>query len=266
MSNWLKSSDQAWWYSPTKEDLERTKPIHNSLKLSGDWVFHTIQWEWDRAGRPTTFVRLHFCNLNCSRCDARYTWRMDTPEYYKEPSDVLIQDLIVRIINAQKSKWLNALCKNITFTWWEPLIQQKKIEQFLQYEGIDDWKIQVETNWTLMPSDYLFERCKFNCSPKLKVSDNDFKRRYSEKVLRKLAEKEDTCFKFVFRTKEDIDETLQMYSHFISPSQIWFMPEGVTKEENTNVFVDTIDYILTTWCNVAIRWQNVMRDWAIRWV
>lgn len=266
MSNWLKSSDQVWWYNPTSEERKNIRPVLWKLKISWDWVFHTIQWEGDLAWRPTTFVRLHFCNLNCSRCDAWYTWRSDTKEYYSEPKNLAIEELLFEIMEAQKQKWLNHICHNITFTGWEPLIQQRLIEQFLTNEiDINERVIQVETNGTLMPTDYIFEHCKFNCSPKLNVSGNEYRKRYSEKVLMKLAEKKDSIFKFVFREIKDIDEVFELYP-FLPKEQIRFMPEWVTKEENTQVFEGTIDYILSTWCNVAIRGQNVMRDGAIRWV
>lgn len=264
---WLKASDQVGWYTPTSEDKANIKLLPWMIKLSGDGVFHTIQWEGDMAGKPTTFVRLHFCNLKCSRCDAWYTWKADTPEYYSEPYSVCADELTQAVLNAQKEKWLKNVVKNITITWGEPLLQQRMLEPWIKLLPDDhtDWFIQVETNWTIMPSDFMFEKCKFNCSPKLSMSWNEMKTRYWINVLKKLAEKKDTCFKFVFKTKEDIDEVLNMYD-FIPLDQIWFMPEWVTKEENAEVFETTVDYILSTGCNIAIRWQNVMRDWAKRGV
>jgi organic radical activating enzyme len=154
--------------------------------------------------------------------------------------------------------------QDITITGWEPLIQQKMIEDFCLL--LDDARhIQIETNGTIMPSKFILDRCKFNCSPKLSMSWNEARLAYNTKVLTTLADKDDTCFKFVFKNKDDIDEVLKQYD-FLSRCQIWFMPEWVTKEENAIVFEETIDYILSTGCNVAIRGQNIMRDGAKRWV
>lgn len=71
MNTILKASDVKGTYKPTKEDLEKVRMKLNSFKLSGDWVFHTIQGEGNWIGKPTTFVRLHFCNLKCSWC---FSW------------------------------------------------------------------------------------------------------------------------------------------------------------------------------------------------
>lgn len=71
-------------------------------------------------------------------------------------------------------------------------------------------------------------------------------------VLKQIAETQDPCFKFVFRTIDDINETLNLYD-FLPRNLIWFMPEGVTKEQNAVVLENTIDYILSTGCNVALR-------------
>ena len=35
-------------------------------------IFKSIDGEGKRAGLPTTFIRLHGCNLSCSYCDSKY--------------------------------------------------------------------------------------------------------------------------------------------------------------------------------------------------
>ncbi len=38
-------------------------------------LFYSIQGESTRAGLPCAFIRLSGCNLRCSWCDSRYTWK-----------------------------------------------------------------------------------------------------------------------------------------------------------------------------------------------
>lgn len=42
------------------------------LKVSE--IFHSLQGEGSRTGRPCSFVRLAGCNLRCHWCDSRYAW------------------------------------------------------------------------------------------------------------------------------------------------------------------------------------------------
>lgn len=51
-----------------------------NFRVSGDGVFYTLQGEGASMGRPATFLRLHHCNLDCSWCDAWYTWDQRSKE------------------------------------------------------------------------------------------------------------------------------------------------------------------------------------------
>lgn len=261
----LKASNTKWWYIPTQEEKQKQFFIPWKFKLSWDWVFHTIQWEWVFTGQPTTFIRLNNCNLACSRCDARYTRKKDEKEYY-ESIDIDIYELYDMIKKAQKSKWLDKICSSLTFTWWEPLLQQRVIWDFLEHYWDEFTHIQIETNWTIPVIDKRLSKCYYNCSPKIPSSHNDNKVAFNPKVLQQLVGTWLSIFKFVFLTKEDIDYVLDIYKDIIPLDRIRFMPEWVTKEANAQVFENTIDYLLSKWVNVTIRAQNIMRDWAKRGV
>ena len=261
----LKASDTKWWYIPSEQETKKKFFIPWLFKLSWDWVFYTIQWEWPFIWRPTTFIRLNNCNLNCSRCDAWYTRKQDEKEYYQS-QDIDWLELYTRIREAQIDKWLSNGCSSLTFTWWEPLLQQKTIWQFIEDNWTEFTNIQIETNWTIPILDNRLDKCYYNCSPKIPSSDNNIKIAFNAKVLQQLASTGRAIFKFVFLTKDDIDYVLETYKDIIPLDMMWFMPEWVTKEENTKVFENTIDYLLSKWVNVTIRAQNIMWDWAKRGV
>ena len=176
-----------------------------------------------------------------------------------------LDQMTAAIYAAQKEKGLDetSYVKNVTITGWEPLIQQKKIEEWMRANP--DFVVQIETNGTIMPSEYLLQHAKFNCSPKLLSSWNEWKAAYRENVLKAISGTNAPCFKFVVTTKEDIDEVLRVYA-CIPKHQIYIMPEWVTKEENTAVYDATIDYIIEKWLNTTPRLQNIAFDWAKRWV
>lgn len=261
-----KSSDVKGGYKPTPEEAKNLAQKDGCFKVSGDGVFHTIQGEGVRIGQPTTFVRLHFCNLQCSWCDTWYTWRGDTKEYYTEPSDMSLLDVHLAVMQNQKLKGIppNRRVMDITFTGGEPMIQQKMIEEFML--KFPKYSVQIETNGTIMPSDYLMKHVRWNCSPKLGCSGNKVDRRFQEQVLKRLSESNHLpCFKFVVCEPEDIDEVLEKYN-FIPRHQIYIMPEGVTKEESMETYAKITDKLLASGLNTTCRLQNIMYDGARRGV
>lgn len=257
----LKSSDVAGGYKPTQEELNKLKRKDWVFKVSGDWVFYTIQWEGQFTGRPTIFVRLSVCNLKCSRCDAWYTRRQDTKEFYGEMYERDIDELYIDILNQ------NSECRDITFTGGEPLLQQRTISLFVEKYGWYFDRIQIETNGTIPPLPALINNDKifYNCSPKLSMSGNSSKLALQQKILQQLSNTDRAIFKFVFRNKEDLDEITQVYG-WINKAKIWVMPEWVYVNEHQKVFSETIDVILSKWYSVAIRAQSIMRDAARRGV
>lgn len=259
----LKASDVKDDYKPTKEELEKIRIKPDCFKLSGDGVFHTVQGEWNWIWQPTTFVRLQFCNLSCKFCDSYYTWLWSTKAFYSEPTDLPISELRLAVQKAQALWWLEREVLNITFTGGEPLLQQDKIIEFMQQNP--DYTVQIETNGTISPKEYLMKHAKFNCSPKLWNSGHPWSKMVKEKAIKDLIETKDICFKFVANTPEDIYDIFKYYP-MIPRHLIYIMPEGVTKEENTLVYERINDTILKEWLRTTPRLQNIMFDWAKRWV
>lgn len=266
----VKASDAAKLpdYIPTVHDKKRIIPNKDCFVLSGDGVFHTVQGEGFRMGYPITFVRLHFCNLACSWCDSYYTWRRESKEFWTEPTQIKISELHNEIIKKQKEKGIEHAIKRVCFTGGEPLIQQHKIIEFIKQNL--DYYVEIETNGTILLNDYLIERNKqnmlfINSSPKLASSSNAFTLRHKEKVIEQFVAMNNTCFKFVSSTPQDIEDVLKEYKT-IPHNQISIMPEGVTKEENAKVYENIMPTIIKYGLHTSVRGQNVMYDGAKRGV
>ena len=256
-------------YKPSYSDIKHLNKKQSHLKLSGDGVFHTIQGEGDSLGTPMTFIRTHFCNLQCSWCDTWYTWHTDAKEFYKEPYDVMIDDLHSKIRNAQLEKQISKEnhIYRIAFTGGEPLLQQDKIEAFLR--KYPQYYCEIETNGTIIPSPFLVSlntklKVKFNCSPKLENSGNLKQNYLKPKVIKTISSNPFNIFKFVCSNKEDIDEALGTYGKYIPRNRISILSEGVTKEENSNNYKKMINYIIELGLTTHPRLQNICFDGSRR--
>ena len=205
----------------TEKNFENLRPIPGTLMLSGDRFFYTIQGEGVTIGRPAIFLRLHFCNLACLWCDTWYTWDRTTQEYYNEPKPYTYAQIVEEI-----SKFP---CKRLVVTGGEPLLQKDSIEELIKL--IPDWEIEIETNGTQMPTPYLLERCRFNCSPKTTHSGNSRQAMRRPEVLKTLNGLEKSCFKFVFTGREDLAEIEEYIDECdLKPDKIYLMPEGTTRD------------------------------------
>lgn len=97
-------------------------------------IFTSIDGEGKRAGLPTTFIRLHGCNLNCSFCDTRYGCEGD------DYCVMSVKEIV---------EWCDSMgVKSVTLTGGEPLIHpgaKMLVEQLLE---LGYW-VNVETNGTV---------------------------------------------------------------------------------------------------------------------
>lgn len=261
MSKMERSKEVEWNYIPTKEDILKMKFKKNHLQLSWDWVFHTIQWEWPYIWTPSTFIRLNQCNLSCKNCDTPYTFRRDMKEFY-EGYNISAIDLVAEIEKAREVKKVSSnVIYNIVITGWEPLLQMTWIEELID---LLPWNanIQIETNWTIYPTEKILNVCEIICSPKLK-SFNENLSLYREKVLRKLSDK--CSFKFVCASENDIEEVMEFIDkYYIDIWSVYIMPEGITMEDNHKSFQWMIKKILEYWLMVTPRLQNIIWEGAER--
>lgn len=227
----------------SSKESSLSKKDKKEFFVSGDKVFFAEQGEGATAGKPAVFFRLHHCNLDCEWCDTPYTWNKDTTEYHEEREKWDI-DKAVREI---QTGWENGLMKyqeeneegketpfpRMVITGGEPLLQAEKIRELLARPEFYDWKIEIETNGTIVPPEGLPENVQFNCSPKLENSAVSKEKRIKPEALEAF-KNANTYFKFVVRGEKDIDEIVRDYLPLLEGApkdRIYISPEGKSAEE-----------------------------------
>jgi organic radical activating enzyme len=216
-----------------------------SQKLAISEVFYSIQGEGKTVGIPSVFVRLGGCNLMCGGMGTQFDgelhngaeFRCDTVEVWmqaqsKEVEEVLCDECYTAIENGA----------HIILTGGEPMMQQKGLEEFINYikdEVVDEPFIEVETNGTIMPSDFLLEEVTlWNCSPKLTNSGNDQSMTFKPEVIETLNNK-NTIFKFVVNGEKEWHEIGYLYMPIVDKEKVYLMPAGENQDllNNNKEFV-----------------------------
>lgn len=208
---------------------ENIRLSQDKLRLSGDGIFFTVQGEGITMGEPVVFIRLHLCNLRCTWCDAYYTWNPKSEAFWTESYLLTPAQVKQKLEDAWK-------CENVykhkrcVITGGEPLLQKDKIDKVMCL--MPNWKFEIETNGTIMPTEKQLAECQFNCSPKLSNSGNQKSVRIRPEVISAL-NMANTQFKFVVMNNLDLDE---IENEFVTPmkldiNKIVLMPQGVTEKE-----------------------------------
>lgn len=205
-------------------------------KLAISEVFYSIQGEGKTVGIPSVFVRLGGCNLMCGGMGTQFDgelhneaeWRCDSIEVWmkaqsKELNEILPEDCIEAIKNDA----------HIILTGGEPMMQQKGLELFITYikENINDKPFfEVETNGTIMPSDFLLKEINlWNCSPKLRNSGMDLEMTFKPEII-KCLNKYNTIFKFVLNAEKEWIEIKKHYLPIVDKRKVYLMPAGENQE------------------------------------
>lgn len=115
-------------------------------------IWPTIQGEGPFQGKPSIFIRLAGCNLQCPGCDTDYT----TNRSLVNP---------VRIVSECQKIMKKCL---VVITGGEPFRQNLK--PLLRNLFVSGYKVQVETNGTIFQP-LPFERIITVCSPKTPIID-----------------------------------------------------------------------------------------------
>lgn len=186
-------------------------------------IFHSLQGEGFTVGRPSVFVRLGLCNLQCNFCDTPYTWKEGHEDYSDEANE--------RIMDAI-SKFLDDFPHTRTLVWTggEPMLQQRDIVAAIDYlnQRFRDRKLEheVETNGTVQAQPEFDKRIdRYNCSPKTEMSGNS---KYSVQ-LKNFAK---TTYKYVVGDAEHCAEALaEIERQNLPRDRCLFMVLGTTAKE-----------------------------------
>ena len=169
-------------------------------------IFKSIDGEGKRAGLPTTFVRLHGCNLNCSYCDSKYACTGD--EYTEMTPEQIIEYVLDLGVNS------------VTVTGGEPLIHDdiNFLLEKLNHFGFD---VNVETNGSQNISIHRFPGVWFTVDYKCPTSN------MTDKMNPYLFEHElrsNDVLKFVVGSEEDMNAALQVIEKYRPNCSIYFSP------------------------------------------
>ena len=210
----------------------------DTIFLSSDGIFKTIEGEGPSIGMPTIFLRLSMCNLTCVGWGTpENPTGCDTADVWKVKNKLTFEELFAKLApfsSQLASGWL------FKITGGEPTLQQKAFLEFLHFLGsekeiyLSDIDFEMETNATILPDPgWRNYQMTYICSPKLSNNGDPEEKRYKPEVLRWHARSQQSYFKFVVRSEEDVQEILTRYvgPFNIPKSDIWLMPECATREQ-----------------------------------
>lgn len=244
-----------------------------TLFLSDDKIFYTIEGEGEYIGSPSVFMRLSMCNLTCNKfqsndsphgCDSYVSWSVKNKMTFQEIFTLLEKGFhITHLENGSILK----------ITGGEPLVQQKQLLRFVEcfitrYGFLP--KIDFETNATIMPADEWITqyRATFTTSPKLSTNGDPEEKTYKPDVL-KWHVKNNSGFKFVITVDSDIEEIWNKYVRDdeginISTNRIWFMPCCGSREEHIQKAAAVAEYAKYMNVKFSPRLQLIIWDKALK--
>lgn len=187
----------------------------------------TQQGEGKSIGMFCFFLRLTFCNLHCIWCDTPHTWDWRKFNKQKEIHKITFEKLC-EIFKYFKNKYN---LYSLVISGGEPLLQQKELLPFVEFLKKEDWRIEIETNGTIIPKQGFIKFIdQINCSPKLSNSKDLERKRIVPKTLQFLSQSKITNFKFVISKNEDVNEVLDLVDKF-QLKEVYLMPQASSKKE-----------------------------------
>jgi organic radical activating enzyme len=244
-----------------------------TLFLSDDLVFYTVEGEGEFVGQPSVFMRMSMCNLTCigfasedspNGCDSYVSWSIKNKKTFAEIFQMMEENNYIEHLRH------NAILK---LTGGEPFIQEKQLLKFIEafveeYNFIP--RIDFETNATLIPSDRWrsIYKATFTTSPKLSSNGDPEEKTYKPNVLRWHVE-HGSGFKFVITSDKDIEEIWRKYVNDyeginVPLHRIWFMPCCGSREEHIQNATAVAEYAKAMHVNFSPRLQLVIWDKALK--
>jgi len=216
-----------------------------SQKLAVSEYFYSLQGEGKTMGIPAIFLRLTGCNLICGGYGVEKdgilrdgaNWICDTIEVWMKGTSYTFEELI-QLLN-QEIDFVNRLQKGVhlVITGGEPLLQQERLVQFLDYLA-NTYNcrpiIEIETNGTITPLMSLDEKVQYwNSSPKLSNSGMPNNKRIASETLTWFNQNPKTIFKFVIANKGDFKELWENWIQLglIDAKKVMLMPAADSIEQ-----------------------------------
>ena len=244
-----------------------------TIFLSDDLIFYTLEGEGEYIGRPSVFMRMSMCNLTCAGfasedspngCDSFISWSVKNKKTFNEIFELMETGNHVTHLRE------GAIWK---LTGGEPMIQQKQLLKFV--EAFRDRynftpRIDFETNATLMPDKrWVTEfNATFTTSPKLTTNGDPEEKTYKPEVL-KWHKDHNSGFKFVISKSEDIEEIWRKYVNDkegvnVPLNRVWFMPCCGSREEHIEKAPAVAEYAKAMHVNFSPRLHLLLWNLALR--
>lgn len=216
--------------------------------------FYSIQGEGKSMGVPAFFIRLKSCNLLCGGIGTDKdgllhdgaTWRCDSIEVWLHGEEISTVELASEFLICPPGT-------HLIITGGEPLLQQREIVKLIEMLPANRI-VEIETNGTIMPDPYLWNRVQWNVSPKLNNSGMPAHKRIREDVICKLA-RFNSQFKFVIANESDLREVWLSYAAAmgIPKDKIWLMPAADNQQSLNEVSQVVIELAKTYGVNFSNR-------------
>jgi organic radical activating enzyme len=244
-----------------------------TIFLSDDLIFYTLEGEGEYIGQPSVFMRMSMCNLTCvgfasedspNGCDSFISWSVKNKKTFNEIFDLMETGNHVTHLRE------GAIWK---LTGGEPMIQQKQLLKFV--EAFRDRynftpRIDFETNATLLPDQrWVTEfNATFTTSPKLTTNGDPEEKTYKPEVL-KWHKEHNSGFKFVISRSEDIEEIWRKYINDkeninIPLNRMWFMPCCGSREEHIEKAPAVAEYAKAMHVNFSPRLHLLLWNMALK--
>ncbi len=186
--------------------------MNNTLNISE--IFCSFQGESTLVGRNTLFIRTSSCNLSCSMCDTRYS--------FKDKIQIKIQD-ICKIIKTVGYKY-------ICITGGEPLLQTKEINELIKAILPMGVIISIETNGSL-PINKINKKVKRVLDVKTPSTNEEGSFLLSN--LKELTKNDE--IKFFISNRKDFDYAINFINRYKPKGAILFSPNLKNKELTKNI-------------------------------
>ena len=243
-----------------------------TLLVSDDKAFYTLEGEGEYVGMPSVFFRLSMCNLTCKGfasedsphgCDSYISWSVKNKMTFNEIFEYFEQHKLVDKLRD------GAIFK---ITGGEPMVQQKQLLKFIKafiYKYDFHPVIDFETNATIQPDEAWIKEfhASFTTSPKLTSNGDPEERSYKPDVL-KWHREVGSGFKFVITTDEDINEIWRKYvdddTVRVPKNRIWFMPCSGSRQEHVEKAPAVAEYAKAMNVNFSPRLHLLIWDMALK--